>query len=53
MSELQKFLLALVAPVGLTIMGAVLGIEPMFLAGLAFCGLILVAGFLRLKMSRW
>lgn len=51
--EFQKFLLAMAAPVGITVMGLVLGIEQMFVAGLVFTGLILFAGFLRWKSRRW
>ena len=49
-SEGLKFLLALVAPVGSTLMGLVLGIQGLFIGGLVFTGLILVAGVLR-RMS--
>lgn len=51
--ELQKFFLAMVAPVGITLMGLALGIEEMFIAGLVFAGLVLFAGFLHWRMSRW
>lgn len=43
MGEFQKFALALIAPVGITIMGAILGIEQMFAAGLVFCGLVVAS----------
>jgi len=42
-----SFLLALAAPLGITLMGYLLGIQPMFVGGLVFTGLILAAGFLR------
>lgn len=44
---------AMVAPVGITFMGLALGIDQMFIAGLVFTGLVLFAGFLHWRMSRW
>lgn len=49
-SEGQKFILAIVAPLGITLMGLLLGIEQLFLSGLIFTGLIVGAAFLR-RMS--
>ena len=51
--ELQKFFLAMIAPVGITLMGLALGINQLFVAGLVFTGLVVVAGILRWRKSRW
>jgi hypothetical protein len=53
MNELERFLLAMTAPGGITIMGAVLGIKPMFIAGLVFCGIGVLAGLAHYRMNRW
>ena len=47
----MKLLLALIVPIGVAVMGLLLGIQGMFFAGLAFTALVLFAGVLRL-MSR-
>ncbi|MDP1688676.1 MAG: hypothetical protein Q8L47_00915 [bacterium] len=47
MSENEQFLLALVAPIGITTMGLLLGIPTMFFAGLVFTGFIIFARYLR------
>ena len=45
------FCLALVAPIGVTLMGAVLMSPPLLIGGLVFTGVVVVAGLLR-RMSR-
>jgi hypothetical protein len=49
-SERSRLFLALVAPLGVTVMGLMLGIEPLFVGGLVFTGLVLAAAVLR-RMS--
>ncbi len=48
--ERQKLILALIAPGGVAVMGLLLGIDQLFIAGACFTGLVLVAAVLR-KMS--
>lgn len=48
--ERQKFFVATIAPVGITLMGLVLGSSQLFVAGLVFTALILFAAILR-RMS--
>ncbi len=45
--EMQRFLLAMIAPVGITFMELIFGIPQMFMAGLVFTGLVVVAAILR------
>lgn len=47
MSENEKFFLALIAPLGITVMGLLLGIGEMFIGGLVFTCLILITRWLR------
>ena len=47
MNEKQKFLCAMVVPIGITLMGLALDIKQVFVSGLIFAGLILMARWLR------
>jgi hypothetical protein len=44
MSEWKKFKLAMVAPVGITLFGLLLGVPQLFIGGLVFTGLVVLSG---------
>jgi len=50
MGENQKFILAMIAPVGITVMGFAYDIKPMFIMGLALTSFVIFARFLRSRM---
>jgi hypothetical protein len=46
MTENQKFARALIAPLGITLMGYFLHIQPMLITGIVFTALVVIARYL-------
>ena len=46
MTENRKFALALISPLGITLMGYFLHIEPLFITGIAFTAIVIFARYL-------